>query len=49
MEFNMEIEKTGVKWARGLEAVKNHSDYKGFLVTGHEPGIYQLTAYSATW
>jgi len=45
MDFELEIEMTGIHKSRGLLAVHSDSDRKMFEVTGVEPGNYVVTAY----
>jgi len=46
MDFNIEIEMTGVARNRGINAVHDPENNRKFQAEGIEPGNYQLTAYS---
>mmetsp|Transcript_27408 Transcript_27408/g.20562 ORF Transcript_27408/g.20562 Transcript_27408/m.20562 type:complete len:149 (-) Transcript_27408:1386-1832(-) len=46
MDFNIEIEMTGVARNRGIHATHNPENNRKFDAKGVEPGNYQLTAYS---
>lgn len=46
MDFNIEIETTGVIRNRTLTTLPDRENNRKFIAHGDEPGLYQLTAYT---
>lgn len=46
MNFNIETETTGLRRTGGLQTSQFSECNRRFLAFGHEPGIYQMTAFT---